>query len=75
MDNVIKKFGDKTARELIEYTHRENSLWYNAAKNNDVLDFLLNETITNTEVAINLIELVENDPIKKQIFEEYQESH
>ena len=37
MDSIIEKFGNKSAKELIAYTHRVNSPWYNTAKDNDVL--------------------------------------
>ena len=40
MDYVIENFGNKTAKELIKYTHRKNSPWYNTAKENDVLELL-----------------------------------
>jgi len=32
MNFVIDKFGNKSAKELVSYTHRINSPWYNTAK-------------------------------------------
>ena len=31
MQEVIKKYGNLTAKELVQMTHRKGTLWYNAA--------------------------------------------
>ncbi len=36
MDKVIELFGSKKSDELVAYTHRENSLWYNIAKEKNI---------------------------------------
>ncbi|MGB0789517.1 MAG: Panacea domain-containing protein, partial [Marinirhabdus sp.] len=33
---VLAEFGNKTAKELITYTHRKQSPWYNTAKDNSI---------------------------------------
>ena len=73
MDVVISRFGNKNTKELIEYTHRENSPWYNTAEENGILNSLLKEEITTTELSIDLSSLIEHDPIKKQIYNTFQE--
>ncbi|MCQ2960548.1 MAG: SocA family protein [Bacteroidales bacterium] len=38
MDEIISKYGNKTATELVKLTHKEGSLWYNTAKRNGLLE-------------------------------------
>ena len=75
MDNIIKNFGNKSANDLKEYTHRENSPWYNTAKENNVLDLLENESINSTDLIINMGQLIAHDDLKKEIYLEYLESN
>ncbi|GHT18548.1 hypothetical protein AGMMS4957_01030 [Bacteroidia bacterium] len=42
LDDVIRKFGGKTATQLVELTHTENSAWYSIAKENELLDDFTN---------------------------------
>jgi uncharacterized phage-associated protein len=71
MDFVIKEFGNKTAKELISYTHRENSPWYITAKKNSVLELLQKEQINNTEFVVDMRELVAYDDRKLALYEDY----
>lgn len=75
MDLVISEFGRMTAKELIDYTHRTNSLWSLTARENSVLDLLNNEEINNTEHIIDLGRLVAHDPQKMELYLDYIESH
>ncbi len=75
MDFVVESFGSKSAKDLISYTHRINSPWYNAAKENSVLELLESEKINNTEFIIDLAKLVEHDPRKKDIYYQYTEAN
>jgi uncharacterized phage-associated protein len=75
MDFVIQEFGNKTAKELISYTHRTNSPWYNTAKKNNVLDLLINEEINNTEFVIDMRELIQYDERKLSLYEDFITSH
>jgi uncharacterized phage-associated protein len=75
MDFVIESFGSKSAKDLISYTHRINSPWYNAAKENSVLELLEAEKINNTEFIIDLAKLVEHDTRKKEIYNQYTEAN
>lgn len=72
MDFVVKEFGDKTAKELINYTHRENSPWYNTAKKNSVLELLQNEQINNTEFVVDMSELVKYDKRKSALYDDFK---
>ncbi|WLD24730.1 Panacea domain-containing protein [Flavobacterium dauae] len=75
MDFVIEKFGNKSAKELISYTHRTNAPWYNTAKENDVLELLENEVINNTEYLINMEQLIAHDYRKRAIYSDFIESN
>lgn len=75
MDDVIEKFGQMDARALISYTHRQNSPWFNTAKENSVLELLESEAINNTELLIDMGQLVMHDPRKLEIYADYIESN
>ena len=75
LDYVITEFGGKSAKELINYTHRENSPWYNSAKKNLVLELLQNEQINNTEFIVDMAELVKYDERKSALYEEFKLYH
>lgn len=75
MNKVIELFGNKKSDELVAYTHRENSLWYNIAKEKNILKELQDGLISNTEFEIELSDLIQHDPIKKNIYKAYKEFH
>ena len=73
MDEIINEFSGANCNDLVEYTHRENSLWYNTAKANGVLELLLNEEIPTTNLKINFEELIKNEPSKLEFYHEHLE--
>ncbi len=75
LDSVIERFGNRTAKELIAYTHRKNSPWYNTASENSVLELLESEIINNTELLIDMGSLINHDERKKMIYDEFLESN
>lgn len=75
MDFVIKEFGGRTAKELIDYTHRKNSPWYNTALKNSVLELLQEEQINNTEFVIDMGELIKYDERKSALYEDFKMYH
>ncbi|MEF3077374.1 Panacea domain-containing protein [Winogradskyella poriferorum] len=75
LDFVIEKFGDKTAKDLVYYTHRKNSPWHNTAKENSVLELLEKEEINNTELLIDMASLINHDERKKVVYSDYIESN
>lgn len=75
MDFVVDNFGTKSAKELVLYTHRANAPWYITAKENAVLELLVNEQINNTEFVIDMSLLVSHDERKLNIYREYLKSH
>lgn len=75
MDEVLKMYGDKSANDLIQVTHRENSPWRNTAIANGILEDLTNEEISSTNIQIDMTDLVAFDDRKKQLYEDYIEYH
>jgi uncharacterized phage-associated protein len=75
MDKVIQVYGNQTAKELVSYTHRINSPWYNTAKENSVLQLLLDEEINNTELLIDMSQVIAHDARKLEIYKDYLESN
>lgn len=75
MDLIIREFGNKSAKDLVDYTHRINAPWYNTAKKNGVLELLQNEEINNTEFVIDMGELVQYDKRKTALYEDFKYAH
>lgn len=73
IDEIIDEFSGANCNDLVKYTHRENSLWYNTAKENGVLELLLNEEIPTTNLKINFEELIKNEPSKLEFYHEHKE--
>lgn len=73
LDKVLSTFKDYSVDELISYTHRKNSLWYNTAKKNNVLELLEQEKISCTDLVIDMSELVDYDSRKLSIYQEYRQ--
>ncbi len=64
MDKIIKTFGSKTAEELSAYTKREHSVWYDTAKSNGVLNDLLAEKMSTTDILIDINKVVGRSKIR-----------
>ncbi len=75
IDHVVEKFGNLSGTELVSYTHRKNSPWYNTAKEHSVLELLTNETINNTEYLIDMSQIISHDARKSEIYSDYLELH
>lgn len=76
LEYVKKNYIKKSAEELIEITHRENSPWYCTAQEKGILEDLLAERITNTHHTIDLSKLISSDDtLKLDRFYDYLEIH
>jgi uncharacterized phage-associated protein len=73
MDEIVNEFSNLNSKELVEYTHRKDSLWYNTAKDNGVLEILLNEKKPTTDIKINFEDLIKNDSSKLAFYNEHKE--
>lgn len=71
----IKEFArHKTAKDLINYTHEENSLWRKSAIKNGILQELESAEMNNTEYTIDFSLLFENDEFLRAKYLESLES-
>ena len=71
----IKDFArHKTAKDLIDYTHDENSLWRKSAIKNGILQELESAEINSTEYVIDFSLLFENDETLRERYLESLES-
>jgi len=71
----IKDFArHKTAKDLINHTHKENSLWRKTAIKNGILQELESEDVNSTEYVIDFSLLFENDEILKERYLESLEN-
>lgn len=56
MQEVMKKYGDKTATELVALTHRKGTLWYNTAYRENLLDAFSKKLMNNSDCVIDFSE-------------------
>jgi uncharacterized phage-associated protein len=72
MNSFVDQIKSKTAKQLIDFTHKEDSLWYKKAEEHNVLNELLNEQINTTKIEIDLSQAADED-WKKAAYHEYKE--
>ena len=51
-----KKYGGKTAKELVALTHRKGTLWYNTAYRENLLDAFSRKLMNNSDSVIDFSE-------------------
>lgn len=54
MDDILLRYGNKTAKQLVELTHRKDGLWYATAKRNNLLEDFEQKVINNSDCQIDL---------------------
>lgn len=59
---TVFKFGNWTAKELIDYLHEENSLWHKSVKEHNLEEVFANGN-KKTNYSIEFNELIANNPI------------
>lgn len=64
----------KTAKDLIDFTHEENSLWRKSAIKNGILQQLESDEMNSTEFTIDFSLLFENNELLKERYFESQEN-
>src|SRR6186713_3342353 len=64
MEDISNRFLYCTAKELINFTHRSDSIWYKTALKNGVLDLLENGQMKTTDIEIQLHEVIEGEEDK-----------
>lgn len=73
LNQIVERFKYCTANELINYTHRENTPWYNTAQRNGVLDLLESGKMNVTDIAIDLSEVIADDESKISLYNGHKE--
>lgn len=73
LGEIVNRFKFCTANELINFTHRENTPWYNTALKNGVLELLESKRMTTTDIKIDLSETIEDDDVKLALFNAQKE--
>lgn len=68
---VVKSFASRSATDLIEYTHRPNSLWDKVVKENNLEADL--PKINTTEFDLKMEDLIKGDPFKLGLYNYYKE--
>ena len=58
MDDVLKKYGDKTAKQLVEETHKVGSLWYETAKEHGLLDAFARKECNSSDYHIDFSQVL-----------------
>ena len=61
LEEIVNKFGDKSAKKLIDFTHQKESLWTKTAKEHKVLIDLQKGNRTNTDIEIDISQLIDED--------------
>ena len=74
LEFVVNEFKDYSTDDLISYTHRKSSPWYNSAIKNSVYELLETEQMSTTDFKVNMKELIDYDERKKMIYEDYIEN-
>lgn len=73
MDDVIQQFGNLSASDLVQYTHRQGSLWYNAAKENGLLEAFDRHQCNSSDVLIDFTKAM--TPCDAEFYAENLEMH
>ena len=75
LEDFVKRFSTISAKQLIDYTHRNNSPWRNATEMYGVYHLLEQGYINNTEIVIDMSCLINHDERKKGIYQHYIEEN
>src|SRR5258707_5578339 len=73
LEEISKRFLYCTAKELINFTHRSDSIWYKTALRNGVLDLLEKGQMTTTDIEIPLHEIIEDEEEKLALYRNHKE--
>lgn len=73
LENVVDRFMYCTSTELVNFTHRKDSPWYNTALKNGVLDLLESKQMKTTEIKIDLSETIQDDELKLSLYHSHKE--
>ena len=69
MDSIVKFAKNKTAKDLVNFTHDENSLWKKSAIKNGVYEQLETQSKNSTDFLIDFSLLFEDNSFQKERYE------
>ncbi len=72
LNEISQRFSYCSAQELVNFTHRKGSPWYNTAVKHGILELLETGKITTTDIEIKLYEFIDDDR-KLAIYENHKE--
>ena len=67
LDSICKNY-NASASKLVEITHDPNDLWVKTAERNGILSDLLSGRLKTTSYTIDLSELLNEEPIRKELY-------
>ena len=73
LKEIVDRFKYCTAKELINFTHRENTPWYNTAQRHGVLELLESGKMNTTDIEIDLSEIIHDEVDKLTLYNSYKE--
>jgi uncharacterized phage-associated protein len=73
LELVVGTFKNYNSKKLVDYTHREHSLWHTTAEKNCVLELLETEQLNNTDIELDFADLIRNDEFKSETYAKHNE--
>ena len=73
LESIVERFKYCTANELVNFTHKKDSPWYNTALKNGVLELLESGKMNTTEIPIDLSELLADNADKLMFYQSHKE--
>ena len=73
LGTVVDSYGHFTAKKLVDLCHRQNTLWYQIAKENGVLELFESGKLNTTDLELHLSDYIKDDKLKSSIYDEHRE--
>lgn len=73
LEKVTDRFRYCTAKELINFTHRKGTPWYETAQKHGMLEILEAGKLNTTDIEVDLTEAIASDKLKMSLYNAYQE--
>ncbi len=73
MQEVMNKYGSWSATDLVKLTHKEGSLWYNTAKEHQLLEAFERKECNNSDYTIDFADAM--SPCAAEFYKEQLELH
>lgn len=70
---IADRFSHCTAAELVDFTHKKDTPWYNTAQRHGVLALLEQGKMNTTDIEIDLSEIIRDDKEKLALYRGHKE--